>query len=270
MGLLGQIRDRLNARHKTGVVFIHPQKCGGSSLETALFRHYRLSRERIFPIEARNAARTLHDGPDAPLPEIEASTYRQFLVSYALERGVKCVTGHVPFSPALQSKHGDTHKFITVLREPVARFCSHLRYAYNSGMETSAGDDVDAFLESRRARYSGALYAYCFGGWTDLDEPVTEKHIDDARENILALDAVGYLDCFPAFLDDISALLGARITAGHENKTTDRKSSFRGEFTPSQMAKIRQLCEPSAAIYEYVRKKRPPADYRESPRRRPI
>jgi len=258
MGLLGQIRDRLNARHKTGVVFIHPQKCGGSSLESALFRQYRLSRERLFPIEARFATRTLKDGPDASLPEAEASAERQFLVAYALERGVKCVTGHVPYTPALQIKYGGTHKFITVLREPVARFCSHLRYAYNSGMETSAGGDVDAFLESHRARYNGALYAYCFGGWTDLDEPVTDKHINDARENILSLDAVGYLDCFPTFLDEISALLGARITAGHENKTADLKRSWRGEFTPSQMTKIRQLCAPSMAIYEHVRKKRPP------------
>lgn len=258
MGLLGNIRNRLAARYKTGVVFLHAQKCGGSSLEAALFRHYRLSRERIFPIEARYALRALNNGPDSFLPETEATAQRQFLVAYALERGVKCIAGHWPFSPALQEQYGASHKFITVLREPVARFRSHLRYSYNSGMETSAGDDIDAFLDSRRARYSGGLYAYQFGGWRDPDTPVTQKHIDDARQNLLGLDAVGYLDRLPVFLDEINALLGAKITVGHENKTTDRKTSFRGDFTSAQMEKIRRLCAPSVAIYEFVRERRPP------------
>ncbi len=258
MGLLGDIKNRLLARYKTGVVFLHAQKCGGSSLETALFQHYRLSRERILPIEARYAVRSINHGPNSSLPETEASIERQFLLAYALQRGVKCVTGHAPFDRALKQQYGDTHKFITILREPVERFCSHLRYAYDSGMETSAGADIDAFLDSRRARYFGGLYAYHFGDWRDPDTPVMRKHIDDARQNILGLDAVGYLDWLPVFLEEINALLGAKIVMGHENKTTERKTSFRGDFTPAQMEKIRKLCAPSMEIYETVREKRPP------------
>lgn len=129
MGLLDEIRRKLVTRYKFGIVFTHVPKCGGSSVETALFRHYRFSRERIYPIEARHAQRAAGRAPKGQPPDIEALAFRELLLAYALNRGVKCVTGHNPLSPALRKNFAPDWKFITILREPVSRFCSQLRAA---------------------------------------------------------------------------------------------------------------------------------------------
>lgn len=256
MGLVGEVRRRLASQYQAGVVFTHVPKCGGSSLEAALFRHYRFSRERIFPIEARQALRTIDGAPTAPFPGIEAFNFREQLVAYALHRGVKCVTGHNPLSPALRQAFTPDWKFITILREPVSRFCSGLRYAHRSGVETSINEDFDRFLETPRARWFGAYYVGYFGGWRDLDEKITQSAVDAARKMILDLDAVGFLDRLPEFQKDLRRLLGADIKIGHKNRTKDRATSWDGEFTDNQMEKIRALCRPDIEIYEYVRERK--------------
>ncbi|WP_425410581.1 hypothetical protein [Hyphococcus sp.] len=257
--MAGRIRRKLASRYKCGVVFTHPQKCGGSSLEAALFRKYRFSHERIHTLDAREAVRALNNinsgVKSGALPETEALLFCQQAASYAMQRGVKCVTGHNPLTPAMREAYAPDWKFITLLREPVERFCSHLRYSYNSGMETSAGDDIDAFLETPRARWWGGLYATFFGGWLNVNEPVSPAMIDEARALILDLDAVGFLDRTPDFERALSALLGAKLSIGHVNRTSDRATAWRGEFSEAQMDKIRTLCQPSTDIYGFVREK---------------
>lgn len=255
MGIIGRVRQALSSRYKTGVVFTHVQKCGGSSLESALFRRYLFSRERILPIESRQALRAVDGAKLGPLPEAESFAFRRQLLAYALRRGVKCVTGHNPVSPTLRETFAPDWKFITVLREPVERFCSHLRYSYNSGLESSAGDDIDAFLDSPRARWFGAMYLSYFGDWFDVGEQITQDPVDKARALILSYDAVGFLDQLSEFQNDVCKLLGVNIAIGHENKTTERATSWRGDFTDKQLEKITSLCRPNIEVYGYVRER---------------
>ncbi|WDI32861.1 sulfotransferase family 2 domain-containing protein [Hyphococcus flavus] len=258
MGLLGNIRQKLLSRYKTGVVFTHVQKCGGSSVEAALFRRYRLSRERIYPIESR-AAERLADPASTDIsahPELLSFDFRRKLLAYALEKGTLCVTGHNPINEAIREKHRHSHKFITVLRDPVERFCSHYRYVYRSGLGTSVDQEIDEFVTTERARWYGSNYATFFGGSPAHQPTVSTAEVEAAKKLLLSFDVVGFLDRMESFEQQLSDQLSLNINIGYENRTSERSTHWRGDFSNETLKRIRDLCQPNIEIYNYVREKR--------------
>jgi hypothetical protein len=257
MGIIGELRKALIARHKSGVVFTHVPKCGGTSVQTALFRHFRLSREHILPVESRAAERlgAPHLRQAAAFPEFEALELRKQLVAYALSRDVKCITGHNPINEPIMSAHKGTHKFVTVLRDPVERFCSHYRFVYKSGVATAVDEKLDDFLETNRARWFGSIYVTYFGGAPAAKPVIEQSSIERAQKIVSGFDAVGFLDRMDKFQQQLRDLLGVNVKIDVKNRTKDRATHWRGEISDQQLERIREICRPNIEVYEYARKR---------------
>ena len=255
MWKFGDIRRRLAARYKTGVVFIHTPKCGGSSVERALQNYYRYSNERIFPIQSRAAAGVFAETDDYAAMDAEAFQLRKRLMAYAMERGVKCLTGHTPYDPALKRRFADTHKFVTVLRDPVKRFCSNYRFGYRSGMAHQITEEIEDFVKTPKGVHFGRMYAAYYSG-LDLREDLTsEEAIELAVKNLTSMDLVGFLDTMDDFQKQLRDTLGANLKIGHVNRTSDRATAWNGEFTPDQMRLIEEACAPDIEIFKRARQR---------------
>ncbi len=256
MGIISRARNHLNARYPTGAAFIHVPKCAGTSVEEALRKAYRFTHERIYPMESRLAAKALAPELDSEALELEANRHRKYLMAYALQRGARCVTGHCPYDANLHDRFSGSHKFIAVLRDPVARYCSHFRHFYRSGTATSIDMELDEFLETPRALTMGHAYAAYFSSGDAAADLRSSKTITAAKESIARLDLVGFTDNMDEFTASLSRLIGRPVRIGHVNAIASRQNAYRGEITAEQKRKIAKLCEPDLEIYEYARMSR--------------
>ena len=251
--MIGKARNALQRLYKTGVFFTHVPKCGGMSVEHGLRRAFYFANERIEPVQTRKAVRLLKPALDARELESETYHYRKMIAAYALERGVKCITGHCPYDPAFQEQFRDTHVFTTLLREPVERFESHYRFDYKSGLARSIDVEPDAFLETPDAREFGHIYVTYFAGLDRGMDPRTPEAIDKAKRAVERLDVVGFLDRLGEYSNVLSDRLSRKIKIAHHNKIDGRRSAFQGVFTDAQRAKIKDLCAPDIEVYEHAR-----------------
>ncbi len=253
MGIIGRTRQFLSDRYDIGVVFVHVPKCGGTSVEETLRKVYRFSHQRIFPMETLMAVRTLSQDDDLASLEIEAYKCRKLLMAYALQRRVKCITGHSPFDSKLQTEFAHTYRFVTVLREPVARFSSHYRHFYRSGTTTSVDMELDEFLETPRALSMGHAYASYFSGLDHSEDLKSARALSLTKAALEKLDLVGYLDRMNDFAASLSQMISRPLKIGYLNKISTRANAYGGDITSEQKKKIAKICEPDLEVYDHIR-----------------
>ena len=251
--MIGKARNALQRLYKTGVFFTHVPKCGGMSVEHGLRRAYYFANERIEPVQTRKAVQLIKPALDARALESETYHYRKMIAAYALERGVKCITGHCPYDPAFQKQFQGTHIFTTLLRDPVARFESHYRFDYKSGLARSIDIEPDEFLETPEAQDFGHIYVTYFAGLDRGEDPRSQDAIDKAKRAVETLDVVGFLDRMDDYKHSLCNRLSRNIKISHHNKIEGRRNAFQGAFTDAQRAKIKELCAPDMEIYEHAR-----------------
>ena len=81
------------------------------------------------------------------LPSGRPLEYRRQLLTYELCRAdIRYVAGAYQVTREIIEDRGRTWAFVTVLRDPVARFISNLFYSRREGFPASANSDLDAFL----------------------------------------------------------------------------------------------------------------------------
>jgi len=111
------------------VAFIHIPKCAGKSVAAAI--HNAMGSMLEPWINSRDARQAVHSvfpggGPD----EIFEATplYRRYLLAYFLQSGRKLIYGHLPVGLELVEEFKKEVAFVTVLRNPVARWKSNYIY----------------------------------------------------------------------------------------------------------------------------------------------
>ncbi len=246
--------------HERGVVFVHVPKCGGTSVENGLRAAFRLSRYIVQPETSFEAAcAELGVSPnDTTRHDIlnRASEMRRTMLHLGLATGYKCITGHAPLGERTLEKWRQTHDFVTVLRDPVKRFVSHLSFNLNGGGGHGRIDEtVEQFLERPRAKTMGALYIKYFAG-VPMDADMSAQHlVGHAKRNIDKMEAVGFTDNLADFADDMTVLTGHKINIGHDNKTgkgaTPRPEKI--NFDAEIMSRIEELCALDKEIYDWAR-----------------
>lgn len=244
---VGRARKRL---HPNRIVFHHVPKCGGTSVGRAIRKRFLLSQATVLPEATYRAEEMLDREADYATLLTRAENLRERMFLYHMAAGVDCVSAHVRFSDAGWAAYGDDAKFVTVLREPVARFVSHYRWSHGRpGAHGHIADDFKIFLASPAAKQLGAFYTYFFSGLPADADMTTPEALELAKANLAKFHVVGFLDDTPNFEAAIKAKVGVKIRIGHENKARAPKPTEDAELGDI----INAVTAPDQAFFAFAR-----------------
>lgn len=230
-------------------VFHHVPKCGGTSVGRALRMRYIVSQATVTPESSFRAFEAFTGREDREQMLIDVLDLREQMLLYNMFEDVHGLSLHVRFSNIAYERFRETYKFVTILREPVARFISHYHWSHGKpDAHARIEEDFTAFLETERAKRLGATYVEYFGGLPKDADITSEAAVAAAIENLGKFDVVGDLAALGGFESDIRKSLRVRVRIGHENAR--KKSGGRKELDdPEMRARIEALCAPDIAVW---------------------
>jgi hypothetical protein len=252
-----RIKDRF---YRTGIVFHHVPKCGGTSVGRSLRKAYLLSQGTVTPEESFHAFCAVRDEKVSPELADGVFEFREMMLLYLLYSDVRCISAHIPFSTTAHGRFGDRYRFATILREPVDRFISHFLWSHNRPEgHAHIKEDLPEFVLTERAQAMGATYARYFCGAALSAKSVMAEGVARAVANLRKLDYVGFLDDMPAFESQLRLATGKRIRIGREN--VGRQKEMHRRIRESDLLRtISDLCAPDREIWQAIQ------DLRVSPR----
>ena len=237
-----------------GIVFHHIPKCGGVSISSALGAAYApWLVHNIDPSRTVKAVQILQGAPNenGTIAWQEVHRLRTQLLAMHLAGGARCVSGHVQFSPAIQARFRETHRFVTVLRDPVERFVSQFLYSTRTSRSYDRRDMdwTEADLAVTGPRW-GRTVARFLAGAGEVSDIEDEALIDRAKQSLHALDIVGFLDDLPAFAKAVHDSTGARLAIAHENRSSAKQTEALHEHP--LMERVRDYCTVDRELYAYA------------------
>ena len=238
------------------VVFHHVPKCGGTSVTRALMFRYPTS------FVSMKAAMPLYKALEALYPDDTAEAIatrsddlRERLLLLHLYRGVRCIWGHVRYSPTAHRLFADRYRFITTLREPVALYISTLFWNTSARHDRWKIDgDLEEFLETPRAKVFGSLYSAFFAGLPHDADPSDRAAIEAAKANLRGFSVVGLVEDMAGFERQLRQSLGVRLSIGRHNVARVSSSERTRAVTPAVRRKIEELCAVNTEIYDFARR----------------
>ncbi len=239
-------------------VFMHVPKCGGTSVSEALYAtvpvHLKIgildspSIRRALAI--RNCDRddlTYHDEG----PHVAAiSRFRETLVLMHMAHQATLIHGHFLFSDIAWRHFGDRYRFVSILRDPVARTISNYRMDRRTGVFTG---DFDAFLDSAEGRLKALHMLRYFSGMATVAPDEESQALELARRNMGRFALLGFLEDLKGFADGYAALFGVRPWIPHYNAAEERPF----DITADQRDRLHALCAPDIALFEQARQTAP-------------
>lgn len=233
-------------------VFHHVPKCGGTSVGRALRKRYIASQATVLPEASFRAFEAFYNRTDTEKMLVDVLDLREQMLLYLMFADTRCISAHVRFSAAAYTHFSENYKFITILRDPIARFVSHYNWSHaHSGAHAEIKEDFDAFLATERAARMGATYVEYFAGLSANADIRSREAIDCAVANLGKFDVIGRLDDLGGFTGAVRDRLGFRIRIGHENKARKAGGGIRlQDLTDDQMQRVRAHCAPDIAIWD--------------------
>lgn len=236
-------------------VFHHVPKCGGTSVGRALRRRYLLSQATVTPESSFRAFEAFTGREDREQMLIDVLDLREQMLLYLMYEDVRGISLHVRFSEAAFQRFRDRYKFVTILRDPVARFVSHYNWSHDKpGAHARIDEGFEAFLETGRAARLGASYVEYFCGLPKEADLRSDAAIGQAIENLGRFSVVGDLAELDGFTAGLKRELGVRVRVGHENKAAKSRAAVSlASLPPETLARVRALCEPDLRVWQAVR-----------------
>ncbi|AUH33184.1 sulfotransferase family 2 domain-containing protein [Paracoccus tegillarcae] len=236
-------------------VFLHVPKCGGTSVSEALYATVPLHR-KIGILDSPSIRRALaiqnsgqddqsyHDeGPHAA----DVTRFRESMVLMHMAHQATLIHGHFLWSETAWQHFGDRYRYVTILRDPVARTISNYRMDKRSGNFTG---DFDAFLVSPEGRRKALHKLRYFSGMATVTPEQEAEALTLARRNLGRMSLIGFLDDLPGFARDFASIFGVRPRIPHYNKAEDKGV----DLTDDQMKRLRALCAPDIELFELAQK----------------
>lgn len=240
-------------RHRS--LFFHMPKCGGTSLSEAMYATVPFN-ERIGVLDAvatrRAAAMMNFDRDDAWVchEDLEHGQMtfdlREGLMLQHMAWDTMLIHGHVLWSERAQRHFGEVYKYVTLLRDPVARTVSNFRMTRRSGVVT---EDLDAYLEGPVARRHARVYLRYLAGRNDIAEDEVPEALELAKERLSRFALIGFLDETPEFILKYRALFGVQLRMSQLNAAPDSQPGH----SEAQMRRLTELCAPDIALYDHAR-----------------
>lgn len=233
-------------------VFHHVPKCGGTSVGRALRKRYLLSQATVTPESSFRAFELMSGRNDREQMLIDVLDLREQMLLYHMFEGVRGISLHVRFSQAAYDAFADQYKFVTIMRDPVARFLSHYNWSYNKPhAHARIEESFDAFLETDRAVRLGATYVEYYCGLPKDADVTSSAAIAAAVENLKKFSVIGDLSNLRKFETDIKETLQVKVKIQHENRATEQRKVVRAsELSEVAMTQVKALCAPDIAVYE--------------------
>lgn len=222
------------------LLFFHVPKCGGSSFGAALRLRYLFSQATI-DIRRTGAAVRHLGGVD----RIEGDyALRGAELVRLVEKGTRCVAGHMRYDPVLHRGAAQGYAHVTLLRDPVERFVSHHRYLCRRHPDPDRPRSLAAFLDTADAPRIGSQYLFYFGGVFANRTADLPAAIARARAALTRFDLVGDLARPAKFAADLRRLVPGPMPVLTRNRAPS-PTLVPAELRP----RIEQVCAADLEIY---------------------
>lgn len=229
--------------------FLHLPKCGGNSVNEELQKKY-----------IRAGYHLTHLNPYASkwAAEIAGENLRDFrsrLLLYEMaQKNSQYISGHFSYSEQAWKAFSHKWHFMTMLREPVARWYSFYFFnRYKAEDHFRIDEPLDVFIESKRASDYGQDYIEKL---TDIDQETELEYASkQAIANLQRFSLVGILEESDIFIRDCEQFLGVPIKIKHLNKNPRTIQQQKNEISAEIAERVNKLCEPNRHIYETIKAK---------------
>lgn len=228
---------------KHRIFFLHIAKCGGTSVANAIAKCYK-------PWRASNISTvvTLNEEAARFADQHAIADYRHVrrdLLNYLMSiPEIKCLSGHFQYSNVAHDTFLNEWHFVTVLRDPVARWLSHYRYNAARGRITMP---IEEFIETEQARSFGR--AFVDEITEDLDKSAlgTDELTEIAVARYKKFSVIGTIEDTSGFAKRFEDRFGHRLHIPHLNQTPTKQSNC--DVPEPVMQRVIDLCAPDIRLH---------------------
>jgi len=231
---------------------MHVPKTGGTSMDSAIKKHYGCQSYHIDPIQTKSMANLLYQS----VPCIDKGTYllRDGFVLDAMNRDILYISGHCHFNHKIWEHYSHKYAYVTLLRDPVKRYIS--AYFFDSskkvGEHSYTDLSLEEFVKTHRGIRLGHFYLNYFSGFPiekNYNLSKISSRIEIAQQNLLKLDLVGFLEELEDFKIRFKKQFGLSLRIPHKRKNPVPKP----QISPHVLDEIKEICQPDIEIYEFMK-----------------
>jgi hypothetical protein len=171
--------------------------------------------------------------------------FRSDILAYHLCEDVDLVFGHYQVTTRLMDAHPE-YEFVTMLRDPVARFISH--FYYNQATQPAWAErftSIEEFISTadESAQNLGHTYVSHLG----LENPRTVDSIASAKRVLDRFILVGITEEMAEFVHRFQIRYGMKLDVGYK-----RISKGRPHISDGVLGQIREICYPNIELYKHA------------------
>lgn len=250
--LLSSVVDR-PLRHNC--CFYHIPKSGGTSLSEALHAVVPFGRHigEVPANTTRRAASIFHANRDDEAAfyddgarAAEVFALREAMLLAFMANDCALVHGHVLFSGKADRHFGDRYKYVTMLRDPLARTVSNYRAARRAGY---VKDEFSAYLDTDVGGAHASQNLRYFSGRPMVSPGETAIALAEAKRAVDLFSVIGFVDAMDDFVERFEKVFGTRLSIGKYNVGKAEAP----EISPEARRKLLSLCAADVEIHEYAK-----------------